>query len=217
MRPEFTVRIGTQDPQTLREVLLDNCYRLPERFEPDDQVVDVGGNIGCFAVACLARGCGPVILVEPDPENFALARRNTAAWGGQVVHVQAAVYWRARQWVPLCDRGPHTAMHHVGRADDERLGVSVRRVMLDELLPEPGVRLLKIDAEGGEYPGLLEARRLGLVQEIVVECHKVSLNGRQFGEADVRGRLEAEGFEITAVSPDQAALNVVVWARNRKL
>jgi FkbM family methyltransferase len=220
MRPEFTLRIGTQDPVAFKEVLLDNCYRLPKSFQCDDMIVDVGGNIGCFAVACLARGCGPLTLVEPQPQNFALARRNTAAWGGQVTHHQFAVWWRAKGWVPIVDRGPQTAMHYVGRVDDGSLGLSVRRVMLDDLLPEIGVRLLKLDAEGGEYPALMEARRLKLVEEVVVECHPVEIDGRRFTYKDAAAQLENEGFEITGVqhepSADQFAGNTVIWGRNKK-
>lgn len=216
--PELTIRLGTQDPLVYREVLGENCYRLPERFEADDAIVDIGGNVGMFAVACLIRGCGPVVLVEPNRENILLAQRNTAAWGGQVSHVQGAVAWGEARWVPICDRGPHTAMHYVGRPTDGRISISVRRYSLDELIGDAGVRLLKLDCEGGEYPGLLNSRRLRLVKEIIVECHPVNYDGRKFTDLVVRTRLEDEGFEITHRVPEPApGSNVVLWARNKSL
>jgi hypothetical protein len=48
--------------------------RLPERFSPDDIIIDIGAHIGAFAYACLQRGAGRVIAFEPEPENYALPR-----------------------------------------------------------------------------------------------------------------------------------------------
>lgn len=222
MRPEFTIRLGTQDPVVFKEVMLQNCYRLPNRFEPGDVIVDVGANIGCFSVMCMIAGCGPVLAVEPHPDNFAVLRRNTAPWNGQVEHRRAALHWRKTSWVPLCDRGPHTAMHCVGPGSGEGIAVTAPRVTLDMLLPKlgdgPPVRLLKLDCEGGEYPGLFETGRLASCQEIIVECHTVEIDGKKWKPQDANAILEANGFELTAVEPDgHAAGNTVLWARNRKL
>lgn len=232
MRPEFTVRIGTQDPQTFKEVLYDNCYKLPDRFEPGARVVDVGANIGAFSVACLARGAGVVTAVEPHPDNFDLLRRNTAKWVGQMQYARAALYWRHKEWCPIQDRGPHTAMHCVG-GGEQGIAVTAPRVTLDELIPIPPspaaanqqrpVRLLKLDCEGGEYPGLFECTRLAAVEQIIVECHTVTLtdapaefNEKRVGHLAIITNLQANGFEVTAVEPDKAGINYVVWARNKK-
>ena len=39
----WSFRSGTLDQLTFDSVVAHNEYRLPERFEPDDVVVDVGG------------------------------------------------------------------------------------------------------------------------------------------------------------------------------
>ncbi len=221
MRPEFVLRLGTQDALVFQEVMLGNCYRLPAQFDPSDRIIDVGANIGCFAAYCLTAGCGPLTVVEPHPDNIAVLRRNLAAWAVQVRLVQAALYWKTKgEWVPLCDRGPHSAMHFVGRFDGS-IGVTVPRITLDELLPlptgeAPTVRLLKLDCEGGEYPGLFEADRLLSCREVIVECHPVKLGDQHLTDGDARGRLEAVGFEITDRAAEPGG-NVVIWARNRKL
>ena len=49
----FHTRPGTLDRLIARSVLLDNEYRLPDRFEAGDLVIDVGAHVGSFATACL--------------------------------------------------------------------------------------------------------------------------------------------------------------------
>jgi FkbM family methyltransferase len=226
MRPEFTLRIGTQDPATFKEVLFDNCYKLPDHLEPGARIIDVGANIGAFSVACLIRGAGLVTAVEPHPDNFELLRRNTAKWVGQMQYARAALWWRGTEWCPIQDRGPHSAMHCVG-GGEQGIAITAQRVMLDDLIPSGShngpatCRLLKLDCEGGEYPGLLESTRLAVCQEIIVECHAVTLHEAQpkrYDHRHARSRLEAAGFEITRVHADPVAngTNVILWARNKK-
>lgn len=229
MRPEFTLRIGTQDPMTFKEVLFDNCYKLPDRFEPGARIIDVGANIGAFTVACLVRGAGFITAVEPHPDNFDLLRRNTARWVGQIDYMRAALYWRHKVWCPIQDRGAHTAMHCVGEGE-QGIAVTAPRVTLDQLITAglhmgPATcHLLKLDCEGGEYPGLFECTRLAVVEQVIVECHAVTITDapdglcvtRRASHPMVIANLQANGFEVTAVEPDKAGINYVVWARNKK-
>jgi len=60
----------------IREVLFQNEYKLPERFEPDDRIVDIGAHIGTFAIACLERRAKWLACYEPVKENFEYLDRN---------------------------------------------------------------------------------------------------------------------------------------------
>jgi hypothetical protein len=51
----WSFRPGTLDRLIFDSVVAHNEYRLPERFEPPDVVVDVGGHIGTFAYAVARR------------------------------------------------------------------------------------------------------------------------------------------------------------------
>jgi FkbM family methyltransferase len=53
---------------------------LPQLLRPGGCMLDVGANLGYFSVlgAQLVGGSGRVVAVEPDSENFALLRANTA-------------------------------------------------------------------------------------------------------------------------------------------
>lgn len=63
----FEPRPGTTDSEVIGEVWR-NDYRVPkEGFS--GCVLDVGGNIGAFAVLAAKAGASQVVTVEPDPDN----------------------------------------------------------------------------------------------------------------------------------------------------
>lgn len=75
----FTIRKGTSDLKSIKEVIHKNGYRrtLPFFFdiEPQDFWLDLGANIGAFAVMVIAKK-GAVLAVEPDPQSFELLSKN---------------------------------------------------------------------------------------------------------------------------------------------
>jgi FkbM family methyltransferase len=71
-------RKGTSDERVLTEVLEKRCYRRASvsfDVEAGEHWLDAGANIGAFALYCKARGAEPECY-EPDPECFALLKRN---------------------------------------------------------------------------------------------------------------------------------------------
>ena len=74
------------------------------------------------------------------------------------------------------------------------------------------VRLLKLDCEGGEYPGLLWAPNLGRVDAICGEIHRnTPINGSVYTTSDIITRLEGEGFVVESI---QNGPNTdLIWAR----
>ena len=155
----------------------------PERFEPADVVVDVGCHIGAFCHLAAERGAGTVLGFEPNRENYALAQVNLA--GRPSVTVHNAAIWRSDvepeplRFIP----GPYaenTGEGSVLFADApwepqlEQLSEhEVAAVPLDEALtPYQRIRLLKLDAEGAEFPILLTSRALDRVDAVVGEYHE---------------------------------------------
>jgi hypothetical protein len=86
---EVSYRLNRGDIQSIREVLLEEVYRLPFPLEPR-VVVDLGANIGLTSLY-FGRG-GPEVLlaVEADTENATLARRNLDSPGARVVEAAIA-------------------------------------------------------------------------------------------------------------------------------
>jgi FkbM family methyltransferase len=66
----FEPRSGTTDEEVCHEVWR-NDYRIPPEGFRGGTVLDIGGNIGAFAVLAAKAGAGQVVTVEPDPANRA--------------------------------------------------------------------------------------------------------------------------------------------------
>ncbi len=193
-------RPDTQDMLAYQEVVVDNEYRLPDRFEPRDLVVDVGAHVGTFALACLARGAERMKCYEPAVDNFHLLMRNTFADRG--VDIRHAAVWAAgayaRSRLTLHrQEGPSTAMHTVSKLPGG--GPAVTAVSIDDALTEP-VRLLKLDCEGAEFPILMTARWLDRCREIVGEIHYY-WETAEWHWAAVETRLRAAGFDTIELTP----------------
>lgn len=154
LRPELhlALRPETWDAEIVRSVWLRNEYRLPPRLAADDVIVDIGAHLGGFALACLSRGVGKVICVEPHPDSARLLRANLARSGERAVVVEAAAWHEhtTLQLTPATDDVKNTGGASVVR---ETAGIAVQGVPSREVLDLAGSRvgLLKMDCEGAEY------------------------------------------------------------------
>ena len=76
---EVMCRPNTTDNKVIEEVLIYNAYQnkgsIQFIIEPTDVWLDLGGNIGTFALLALSYGAS-VVSVEPEPENFMLLETN---------------------------------------------------------------------------------------------------------------------------------------------
>lgn len=209
----FSLRPESWDWGIARAVVVNNEYRLPERFRETDVVIDIGAHIGSFAYACLRRGAGKVISFEPDPENAALAARNLAHFGSRC-ELHAAAVWRSDGRVPnlllgrakeRLNTGGHSVVSDGG-------GVAVPVIALDAVLASLAgpIRLLKIDCEGAEYPILFTSRHLDRVASIVGEFHRIGPGSEhgdvtaavqvdgvaRYDEVSLAQHLRARGYEV---------------------
>src|SRR2546429_5351883 len=91
---DWKFRENTWDENIVKTVVEQNEYRLPERFDEKDIVIDGGAHIGSFSYACLLRGAGQVVAYEADYENYRLACQNLWKVGGRRVMVYRMALWR---------------------------------------------------------------------------------------------------------------------------
>jgi FkbM family methyltransferase len=170
----FTYRLNRGDIQSIREVLMDEAYRLPFAATPR-VIVDLGANIGLTSLY-MAHRFRPEVLVavEPDTANAALARHNLTPLGGSVI--QAAIGPRDGVARFVTDRASN--LGHLRRADDGPSvadGAEVEMISMPTLLEKTGIEtidLLKLDIEGGEEALLSgDTSWLQRVRAIIAEFH----------------------------------------------
>lgn len=238
----FHLRHGTQDYAVFTDVLAKNQYRLPDQFPSDSIVIDVGANVGAFAVACLLRGAGTVVCFEPCPFNFQQLLLNTKPWfdEGRVSPLQAAV-WRSDRNEKIDFIGdrrstacggvlPSTTRNECG---DYRM--FVESIGLDDLLfhvtdgGKARIHTLKIDAEGSEYPILYTSRHLDMIDNLLVETHQcdtiwpqdnIMIAGYSKEEACADGMasfLRSKDFIFTTESESmQNSICTIFFAKSRR-
>jgi FkbM family methyltransferase len=212
-------RPGTLDWYIFDHVVLQNEYELPDRFRPDDIILDVGMHIGAFCLAALLRGAGCVHGYEPERENFDLATANLQWFAGRV-HLHHQAVWRSdRPGDALFHGGPPGANTGGGSILWTTAGQRLDAVAFDDVLREVTgngrrrVRLVKMDCEGSEFPILLTSRALHLVDAFCGEYHEINdgvynhqsispVSGvegvERFTAAELVRCLERAGFTVRA-------------------
>jgi FkbM family methyltransferase len=196
----WSFRPGTLDQMIFDGVVALDEYRLPERFEPDDVVVDVGAHIGSFAYAVVQRGGKHVWSIEPDRTNCAVAAEHLRPYVDRgYVRLMHAAAWRSD---PNDDELRFDGYHAFPRSYPGMdgilntgngsvvwgLGEPVAKIAFDDVVDlatnrgERRVRLLKLDCEGAEWPIVLTSRRLHLIDEIVGEFHELGGPFPEIGE-----------------------------------
>lgn len=162
-------RLNRGDIQSIREVLMDEAYRLPFPVRQSAVIVDLGANIGLTSLYYYST-LQPrlIVAVEPDPSNAQLVRENLTGW--PVVVLQAAV-------------GPHDGTagfmrnraSNLGSLSPHASGIAVSVMSMDSVLesvPDGSNVIVKLDIEGGEESLLRgDTAWLSRVDGLIVEFH----------------------------------------------
>lgn len=137
------------DIQGIREVFMDEAYRLPKSFVPKT-VLDVGANIGLTSLYYLTHyPVSQLVAVEPEPSNLRLLYKNLEPY---ITTGRAVVVSAAAASTNGVSRFAVSRSSNLGHIDSEG-GMAVNTVTIDTLLdyfPARAVDLLKLDVEGGE-------------------------------------------------------------------
>ena len=73
---KFLVREGTSDEKTFNEVIVNNTYQKKDfKIKNGEHWIDLGGNVGAFAVLALSKGA-TVDIYEPDPFSCKMIEKN---------------------------------------------------------------------------------------------------------------------------------------------
>lgn len=179
---DFLIRAGTWDRSIFETVIAGEYGNLAFAGKT---VVDVGAHIGGFSVLAALRGARRVLAFEASAENHAMLAVNCESF--PVVECHHAAVWRSDAGAGVLHWRRSSDLENTGGGSviecDSVAGFllatteaqEVKGIPFDDIVLGLGtVDLLKIDAEGSEYPILLTSRTLDRVREIVGEYHAVS-------------------------------------------
>jgi len=226
LEPPLVFREGFYDRTIWQCVFNCNEYRLPESFEADDIILDVGMHIGSFSYAALSRGCGNLYGFEPDPENFSLAVQNLKRFGSRA-HLYRKAVWRSdragdalyHDGYPEGNTGSGCVFYNGG-------GEKLDLIAFDDIIREATdngrkrIRLVKTDCEGSEFPILMTSRLLHLIDNIYGEYHHgvVAPAARVDGVAELTidaltQHLQAAGFHVKSYPTPNSCLGYFFASR----
>lgn len=206
------------------EVYRDNEYSVPTLTQ-DDIVIDIGAHLGFFAMRCVENGAGKVISYEPSPRNIEYLKQNLSRFTNVEV-IEKAVWCKSDLTISF------ETTRELGK-DNSSLGTAftksgtsrVTTISLDDILQQyDKVRLLKIDAEGAEYPILYCSSMLDKVEEIVGEIHDINQENvlesplsytKECNRVDLINHLKSFGFELE-VQPTQWAHTIIFRAKRNQ-
>lgn len=194
---------GDRSWRTAVECFGHDCYRLATAdLPPAPTVLDIGANIGGFALAVLAaRPQAQVDAYEPSPAALAALRANIAANDAQAhvtVHHSAVTGPSEPDTVwlnePVGDLCTSSVLDQGDTAGVSAHRVEVPALPLSAILSSSAgdIDLVKMDVEGAEY-GIVEetpVELLSKVRRMVVEYHRVP--GRHVRE--LAARFQAAGL-----------------------
>lgn len=182
----------------------------------DKVVADIGAHIGSFSLLAATHGARQVLAFEAGSENFDYLTRNCSSWPS-VECTRAAVWASGTTDTALSWRPPSMAENTgggsvldcaqiAGFAISDQGQEQVPVIGLDNIIDSVGsIDLLKIDAEGSEYPILFGSQKLDHVGEIVGEYHDLqgirapaNLAGQPSWSIDgLVHYLSQQGFTVT--------------------
>jgi len=162
-----TYRLNRGDIQSIREVWMQDGYRLP--FAATVRVVvDLGANIGLTSMWLTRHhAVDTCVAVEPSPENAALARENLA--GNSTTVIEAAV--GPRDGTVFFAESRESNLGRVAENGQPVSAISMT-TLLRNLPLGADVDVLKVDIEGAELELFSEHTEwLSSVKNIIIEIH----------------------------------------------
>ena len=193
---------------------------VQEVIKPGDTVVDIGANIGYYTLI-FARSVGPtghVYAFEPDPDNFALLKKNIQLNGYTNVTLErkavSSTTGNLRLYI-----ADNVGDHRAYDSGDNRPHIDIPAVTLDDYLQEIPVSFIKMDIQGFEHTALQGMQKtltksapLKLITEFwPYGIHLAGSTARAYLDS-----LIAAGFQISLLEGTQNTPHISLDALEQK-
>ena len=159
------------------EIWLDKIY-TPQGLSigPTDIVVDIGANVGNFALFAARQTNGKVYAFEPVPKNFQLLQTNINLNSAtNIAPLEMAVADKDAT-IEMTVSNVETAHSLYLKNFKSENTIPVKTIALESFMAQyqiPRIDFLKIDSEGAEYDTILNLPKetLAKIKRIVLEQH----------------------------------------------
>lgn len=189
------------------EIWLDGVYnRSGYEVGQGDIVIDIGANIGTFAIYVAASAPGvKVFAYEPFPQNFDYLCKNISdSYLTNVKPYRKAIAGMNEQrTLNVSDAWVLNSLSANNEEHKTANGIQVECITLSEILKETErCDLLKIDCEGSEYEIFYSCspETLSKIRRIVGEYHEFDVSPEKTGKA-LCEFLESNSFRIDHFAP----------------
>jgi FkbM family methyltransferase len=185
-------------------------------LQRNDLFVDVGANIGSYAILAAGGGGAQVIALEPIPETFESLARNVMLNGLEkkirILNIGAG----SRSDELLFSASQDTVNHVLAKGEAAIDIVTVPVRSLDEVLLGCIPNLIKIDVEGFETEVISGATKTLSDPRVLAVIMELNGSGNRYGlnEDELHLRMLAFGFETYSYSPEERKLKSMKNKRN---
>ena len=200
-RNRFKVRVNSSEILLIWELWKFRIYENPQfPINPQDTVVDIGAHIGVFAVWAAQRAhLGAVYAYEASRANYELLVENKRLNHAQNLHVKNLAVFDKPGYYDFFQPGGNGALGSLLQ-DQRTAKETVKATTLESLFKEhhlDHIDYLKLDAEGAEYPILLNCRPeiLHRIRHLVLEYHE--FENVPWGPQDLERQLRSHGFHVS--------------------
>jgi FkbM family methyltransferase len=178
-----------------------------------DVVLDIGANIGYYTLiaAKLVGENGRVYAFEPDPDNFALLKKNIKINGYQnVILVQKAVSNKTGK-LRLYLSDDSAAEHRIFDSRDGRRSIEIEAIRLDDYFKDyfGKIDLIKMDIEGAEWgaiQGMLNLLEKNKTLKIITEFWPSALERFGIEPEQYLKLLLEQGFKLYYINEQKKIL-----------
>ena len=164
---DFKFRHGTFDASIFNHVYEQNEYEIASL--KGKRVLDIGGHIGSFALKAISRNVDHVVSFEPNQENYDLLFQNLMGFENSEIHRLAIT--RSDKPVEVRFEACDNPVNSGGGCSVTGLGEVVPSMSLDDAIDKWDANVIKIDAEGAEFPALYICTKLDQIETIFGEFH----------------------------------------------
>jgi FkbM family methyltransferase len=184
-----------QDANMHREVVESNQYHLNKQNMRDRIVIDIGANIGAFALYAATLGAKQVVAVEPISMSYNTFLKNISRTGLSTITThKKLVSDKGNQFIKVSinDNAGANSMYNVSD-NFEVVETMTFRDIMNQIAGHD--ILLKLDCEGAEYDIILNADPMDMVRinEIMMEVH-TDLHPKHKGREIIEKKLKEFGF-----------------------